>query len=88
VLYTWNAFLVRSGASDARTSPFLLPSTLTLLFPLPRALFAQLFTAFACECKRGPVFRENIREYVRLRAHLSLSRLYTFVRVRCNTGAP
>lgn len=51
----WNAFLVQSGASDARTSSLFPPSsTLTLLFPLP--LFVRLFTAFACECKRAKIY--------------------------------
>lgn len=57
------------------------------IIPLPRALFARLFTAFACECKRGRVFREDICGYSRVRAPTSVRLSFSHLCVRSHVFA-
>lgn len=63
----WNASLVQSGASDARTSPFLLPSTLTLLFPCRARCLHDYLLRLHVNANAAPYFARryaSIREYM------------------------
>lgn len=91
----WNAFLVQSGASDARMSPFLLPSMLTLLFPCRARCLHDYLLRLHVNANAAPYSARiyaSTREYVRaptcvclLSPACALTRVFAAIRERHET---